>query len=254
MAHPAAEEPGGPGRACELDRLRSCFDAAAGGEPQVVAVVGPPGIGKTALVERFVAGLDAVRMLRASCDEAGALLLYGAVAQLRRSAGPAGRDLSAAAADDPVAVGLRLLDVLGELQEAGPVVVVLDDAAWADPPSAIAIAFALRRLVADRVLAVVTVRDESRLADGLYRVGVRPRLRRAGAAGADSGPGGGGSAQGYARALSRTGSIWQSGQSPQKTTSASSTAKPWSSDGVRHGTGPTTQSTSQVVPHCRQTR
>jgi hypothetical protein len=53
---------------------------------------------------------------------------YGAVAQLRRSAGPAGRDLSAPAADEPVAVGLRLLDVLGELQEAGPVVVVLDDA------------------------------------------------------------------------------------------------------------------------------
>ena len=49
-----------------------------------------------------------------------ALLSYGAVAQLRRSAGPAGRDLSAAAADEPVAVGLRLLDVLGELQEAGP--------------------------------------------------------------------------------------------------------------------------------------
>jgi AAA ATPase-like protein len=102
----------------------------------------PRGIGKTALVERFGVELGAVRVPRASCDEAGALLSYGAVAQLRRSAGPAGRDLPAPAADEPVAVGLRLLDVLGELQEAGPVVVVLDDAAWADPPSAIAIAIA----------------------------------------------------------------------------------------------------------------
>jgi len=170
MAHRAAGTAGFVGRARELDRLRSCYDAAAGGESQVVAVVGPPGIGKTALVERFVAGLGAVRLLRASCDEAGALLSYGAVAQLRRSAGPAGRDLSAAATDEPVTVGLRLLDVLDELQEAGPVVVVLDDAAWADPPSASAVAFALRRLVADRVLAVVTVHDESRLAGGLYRL------------------------------------------------------------------------------------
>jgi hypothetical protein len=169
MGHRAAGPAGFVGRSSELGLLRARFDAAAGGEPQVVAVVGPAGIGKTALVERFVAGLGAVRVLRASGDEAGALLSYGAVAQLRRSAGPTGRELSAAPADAPVTVGLRLLDVLDELPD-GPVVIVLDDAAWFDPPSASAIAFALRRLVADRVLAVVTVRGESRLADALYRV------------------------------------------------------------------------------------
>jgi putative ribosome biogenesis GTPase RsgA len=47
------------GRGRELDRLQACYEAAAAGDAQVVAVVGPAGIGKTALVERFVAGLPA---------------------------------------------------------------------------------------------------------------------------------------------------------------------------------------------------
>jgi DNA-binding CsgD family transcriptional regulator len=176
------------GRAGELARLLSCSEAAALGNPQVVAVIGPAGIGKTALVEQFVAGLGAVRVLRASCDEAEALLSYGIVAQLRRSAGPAGRDLSSVAADEPITVGMRFLDVLGALQEAGPVVVVLDDAGWSDPPSAGAIAFALRRLVADRVLTVVTARHEGQLPDGLHRVVRGPRgtvLRLEGLSGDD---------------------------------------------------------------------
>lgn len=176
------------GCSVEFDRLRAAHDAATSGEPQVVAVVGPAGIGKTALVERFVAGLGTDRVLRASCDEAEALLSYGVVAQLRRSAGLAGRDLSSAAADEPITVGMRLLDVLGALQEAGPVVLVLDDAAWADPPSAGAVAFALRRLVADRVLAVVTARHEGQLSDGLHRVVRLPRgtvLRLEGLSGDD---------------------------------------------------------------------
>jgi DNA-binding CsgD family transcriptional regulator len=163
------------GRARELQRLRACYDAAASGDPQVVAVVGPAGIGKTALVERFVAALPApARVLRASGDEDEALLSFGVVAQLRRTAGAAGRDLSSAAGDEPVTVGMRLLDVLGALPD-GPVMMVLDDAAWIDPPSAAAVAFALRRLVADRVLAVVTTRDEAQLPAGLLRVLHGPR-------------------------------------------------------------------------------
>ncbi|GMA86040.1 hypothetical protein GCM10025868_12900 [Angustibacter aerolatus] len=46
----------------------------------------------------------------------------------------------------------------------------------------------------------------------------------------------------------------QSGQVPQKTTSASSTAKPWAAEGVRQAASPTTQSTSTVRPQARQTR
>ena len=44
------------------------------------------------------------------------------------------------------------------------------------------------------------------------------------------------------------------GHRPQKMTSASSTTKPWASDGSRHGAAPTAQSTSAVSPQLRHTR
>src|SRR5690606_2951986 len=45
----------------------------------------------------------------------------------------------------------------------------------------------------------------------------------------------------------------QVGQRPQKMTSASSIAKPWSSDAFRQGACPVVQSTSATAPHDRQT-
>ena len=60
---------------------------------------------------------------------------------------------------DPMAVGARLLDLLDRLQADGQVVVlVIDDLQWADRPSSRAVLFALRRLRADKVLAVVSTR------------------------------------------------------------------------------------------------
>ena len=42
------------GRAEELQRLASAFTRACGGEPQTVFITGPPGIGKTAVVQAFL--------------------------------------------------------------------------------------------------------------------------------------------------------------------------------------------------------
>src|SRR5579875_627887 len=47
--------------------------------------------------------------------------------------------------------------------------------------------------------------------------------------------------------------VEQPGHRPQYTTSASSIAKPWSSDAVRQGASPTAQSTSATTPHTRHT-
>ena len=58
-----------------------------------------------------------------------------------------------------MAVGARLLDLLDRLQTGGQVVVlVIDDLQWADRPSSRAVLFALRRLRADKVLAVMSTR------------------------------------------------------------------------------------------------
>lgn len=173
------------GRQSELDALRLRLAAARAGDPQVVQIQGPPGMGKTALVSQFLAdpggGVPPV-VLRASGEETEVLLAYGVVDQLARSAGPAGADLlrsvasAGAAFDDAVAVGSRLLDLLGVLEAAAPVVLVVDDVHWVDQPSLRALVFALRRLVADPLLVLLAVRDTEapELPESLRRVVTGP--------------------------------------------------------------------------------
>lgn len=57
------------GREAELARLHRSWDLACGGKRSVVWVAGEPGIGKTALIEHFVAGLDDVACARGQCVE-----------------------------------------------------------------------------------------------------------------------------------------------------------------------------------------
>jgi DNA-binding winged helix-turn-helix (wHTH) protein/tetratricopeptide (TPR) repeat protein len=61
------------GRTDELARLRSLWDGALGGKRAVVWIAGEPGIGKTTLIEHFVAGLGDVACARGQCVD-----LYGA--------------------------------------------------------------------------------------------------------------------------------------------------------------------------------
>ena len=181
------------GRTEELDVLRARLADARAGRPWIVQVQGPAGIGKTALIERFVggegrgsiaasaasrsgrAGSRPPTVLRASGEEAETLLAYGVLDQLARSAGPAGKALAAVSAQpsaEPFLAGSRLLELLGELESAGPVLLVVDDLHWADQPSVRALVFALRRLVADQVLVLLAVRDDAvaELPESLRRI------------------------------------------------------------------------------------
>jgi predicted ATPase len=166
------------GRQAELALLRAKLDEARSGHPCIVLIEGPPGIGKTALVDRFVRASSEVQVLRASGDESESDLTYGVVEQLVRFAGLAeatalaSKERQAARIEDHVTAGARVLDLLGSLQEQGPVVLVVDDAHWADLPSLRALLFGLRRLVADQVLALIVAREEQApaLPDGLRRL------------------------------------------------------------------------------------
>ncbi len=57
------------GRADALARLGAAWDAACGGRRAVVWVAGEPGIGKTMLIEHFVAGLGEIACARGQCVE-----------------------------------------------------------------------------------------------------------------------------------------------------------------------------------------
>jgi DNA-binding CsgD family transcriptional regulator len=165
------------GRAAELDTLRSELDLARARTARLVLVEGAAGIGKTALVRRFLAASADTRVLRAEGDEAESQLPFGVLERLLGDLDvPLSRQLAAIVhGDAPVmsatSAGTALLGLLGELQDGRPVVLVVDDAHWADGPSLAAITFALRRLKADQVLSIVCARETAiAIPDGMRRL------------------------------------------------------------------------------------
>src|SRR4029077_19540994 len=73
------------GRQPELAVLRARLAEALAGRPQIVQIQGPAGIGKTALLEHFLAQVryePAPVVLWASGEETEGLLAYGVVEQL----------------------------------------------------------------------------------------------------------------------------------------------------------------------------
>ena len=95
----------------------------------------------------------------------------GVADQLFRSAGASLGDALAGAGEPlPLAASLRLLELLGELQAERPLLLVVDDVQWADEPSLLALLFALRRLVAERVLAVFTCRAQAGVPEAVQRL------------------------------------------------------------------------------------
>jgi DNA-binding CsgD family transcriptional regulator len=163
------------GRAAEHGRMADVIARVGAGEPWLVAVEGDPGMGKTSLVRRCLAGVPGLRVLWARAGQAEADLDFGVVDQLLRAAGDVSRPLPPQDGNGSVAssfaMGASLLAVVGELAAQGPVAVVVDDLQWADRSSAEALTFMLRRLSVDPVIAVVIYRGHSdRLDDAAQRM------------------------------------------------------------------------------------
>ena len=152
------------GRAEELDGLRRILAEARAGQPRTVLLTGPAGIGKTALVERFVGGLADARVLRASGEQWEALVAFGVADQLLRTAGVRADVLSAAAGvppgEQPADVGALLLATVEDLAGQHTLVLLIDDVQWADVDSLRALLFTLRRLVDAPVLTLLVARAE----------------------------------------------------------------------------------------------
>jgi DNA-binding CsgD family transcriptional regulator/tetratricopeptide (TPR) repeat protein len=150
------------GRDGELAGLTDRLACARAGRSQVVVVEGEAGTGKSALLDAFLDRAEAGVVLRASGEEAEELVSYGIVEQLVRGALRRGHDGPGAElrpADEPAVVGTALVALLDRVGSGdAPVVVLVDDAHWADARSLQALVFALRRLGTDRVLTVVAAR------------------------------------------------------------------------------------------------
>ena len=169
------------GRADEQREIDQALAGARSGASAVLALVGEPGIGKTALLGYAAEQAAGMRLLRARGIESEAQIPFGSLLELIRptlvlldripapqaAALEAALALRPAAAQDRFAVGAATLSLLAAYAEEAPVTVLVDDAQWLDRPSAVALLFAFRRMVADSIAVLIAVREaEPSLLDG----------------------------------------------------------------------------------------
>jgi hypothetical protein len=143
------------GRDRERRTLAMLFDECVEERVVRVAIVsGAPGVGKS-------------HLLRAVADELRAHTLRAVAAPSTRSVGFAlaaqlvALQLDAVVAEPRARADAVRARVAEELVALAPVIVVLDDLQWADPPSAAAIEAVLTELEHAAVLVLVATRDES---------------------------------------------------------------------------------------------
>jgi predicted ATPase len=143
-------------RSRQLRALGEALAVASGGQGRIVLVAGEAGIGKTALLRRFCAGVDgSARVLWAGCDPLFTPRPLGPVLDLAQAVGG---ELAARAAD-----GARPYDVAATLLRelaACPSVVVVEDVHWADEATLDVVRLAGRRVAEVPALLVLSYRDD----------------------------------------------------------------------------------------------
>jgi predicted ATP-dependent serine protease len=174
----------GRDRECKtLDRLLRTVQA---GESAVLVLRGEAGIGKTALLDYLQARSSSGRVVRVAGVESEMELDFAGLHQLsaqlpddlfgpRHAVLRTAFGLDTGPTPDRFQVGIALLDLLAEASEDQPLICLIDDAQWLDRVSAQALAFVVRRLMAERLALVFAVREEEDARDlaGLPALAVR---------------------------------------------------------------------------------
>ena len=165
------------GRDAGLARLRGLVDPVPLSS-QVLLVTGAAGMGKSVLLADAAdrARSAGMRVLPVTGRESESRLAFAGLHQLLRPVLPAVAGLPARQAQallgalglsadpgapDPLLTGVAVLTLLSDLSERSPVLVVADDAHWLDRSSLDALAFAGRRLDAERVVLLVGARGQA---------------------------------------------------------------------------------------------
>ena len=169
-------------RQSELARGRALLDAAKAERGGILFVEGGAGIGKTTLLEAVIrdAQDDGVRVLRARGGELEGDFAYGVARQLfeplldtaapreqnpflqgaAQFAAPAiGPASAGGAAVDASTINHGLYWLTAQVADDGPVLLLVDDAHWADAPSLLFLVYLGRRIDELAVLLAVSVRS-----------------------------------------------------------------------------------------------
>ena len=142
-------------RGAETAALEGMLEAVRGGEGRMALLDGEAGSGKTALIDSFCRrAAGSLRLLRGGCDPLFTPRPLGPLIEVAEATGGELQRL-VEESSQPFEVASALLR---ELQGARPVVLVLEDANWADEATLDVIRLLGRRVAEARALVVVSFR------------------------------------------------------------------------------------------------
>jgi DNA-binding CsgD family transcriptional regulator len=162
------------GRAREQSLLTSLLDGV-GERGQALVLRGDPGIGKSRLLS--VAAQTAcdrgITVLTATGVHSEAHLPFAGLHQMlrpvreravelpsiQRDALDAAFGLTRDVAPEHYRIAMAALDLLAEVADDAPLLLVVDDAHWLDPPTAAVLAFVARRIESDPIVLLAATRD-----------------------------------------------------------------------------------------------
>jgi hypothetical protein len=174
------------GRREERAALEALLASAREGRSGVLVLQGEAGVGKSALLDDAGVSAYGFRVARATGVQSEMELAFGALHQLcaplldrldglpppQRDALGAAFGLSAGTASERFLVGLATLSLLSATAESEPLLCVVEDAHWLDRPSAQALAFVARRLLAEPVALLFATRRRTEELAGLPELAV----------------------------------------------------------------------------------
>lgn len=178
------------GRRGECEALDRLLDAARAGSSSVLVLRGEAGCGKTALLDYVAEHASGFRVARVLGVESEMELAFAGLHQLcspmldrvdqlpapQRAALRVAYGLAQGDPPDRFLVGLAVLSLLADVADVQPLACLVDDAQWLDRASLQVLAFLARRVMADPLALVLSVREPSDEWDlaGLPELAVSP--------------------------------------------------------------------------------
>ena len=161
------------GRASECETLRNLISTVRSGSCQVLVLRGEAGVGKTALLQHVSELASGFRCVHVAGVESDMELAFAGLQQLcaplldrldelpepQREALNVAFGRGVGETPDRFLVGLAVLSLMAAAAHDQPLLCLIDDAQWLDQVSVQTLGFVARRLLAEPVALVFTVRD-----------------------------------------------------------------------------------------------